>query len=77
MRFIRKDMHEHSPELPQTLSKPGRQRCYQCNGHFGLIRRRFGMKQFCSTRCVQVYKINTERTIHRIKVWMDFLARKQ
>lgn len=61
--------------MPQTLSKPGMQRCYQCNGRFGLIRRRFGMKQFCSMRCVQIYKINAERA--RIKVWMDFVARKQ
>jgi hypothetical protein len=76
MRIMRKVTQEPCPELPQTLSKPGMQRCYQCNGRFGLIRRRFGMKQFCSTRCVQVYKINTERTIHRIKAWMDFLARK-
>ena len=33
------------------------------------------MKQFCSMRCVQIYKINAERA--RIKVWMDFVARKQ
>jgi hypothetical protein len=72
---MQKDMGEHSPH--QTLSKPGMQRYYQCKGRFGLIRRRFGMKQFCSTRCVQIYKINTERTIRRIKAWMDFLARKQ
>src|ERR1700692_3873991 len=55
-------------QLTATPGKTHTKRCYQCNGRFGLIRRRFAMKQFCSTRCVDEYK-TTERTIRRIKVW--------
>jgi hypothetical protein len=34
------------------------ERCYQCNGPFGLIRHRFALKQFCSSRV----SINTGKT---------------
>jgi hypothetical protein len=71
------DMQERSPELPQTLRKPGMQRCYQCNGRFGLIRRRFALKQFCSKRCLDEYQSGTEHKVSRIKEWTDFLARKR
>jgi len=69
-------MQEPSPELPTKLGKIRTNRCYECHGHFGLIRRKFAMKQFCSIRCVDAYKTNTERTNHRMKMWADFLAGK-
>jgi hypothetical protein len=52
-------------------------RCYQCHGHFGLVRRRFALKQFCSKACVEKYKADTEQTISRIKRWAEFLSRKR
>ena len=51
-------------------------RCFQCNGRFGLIRYRHGLKHFCSKRCVNTYKSDTERKISRIKEWTGFLAQK-
>ena len=69
-------MQVPSPELPTKLGKTRTTRCYECHGHFGLIRRKFAMKQFCSRRCVDAYKTNTKQTIHRMKVWADFLAGK-
>jgi len=50
--------------------------CFQCNGRFGLIRYRHGLKHFCSKRCVNTYKSDTERKISRIKEWTVFLAQK-
>jgi hypothetical protein len=50
-------------------------RCYQCKGHFGLIRHRFGLKQFCSTRCLTAHKAEIERTKTRLKEWAHFLSR--
>lgn len=48
-----------------------RKRCYFCNGRFGLIRYRYGIRQFCSNtqgrRCKsrfiaeQVYNLQTQR----------------
>jgi hypothetical protein len=37
-------------------------RCYQCNGRCGLVRHRLGLKQFCSTRCLDRYRADIERT---------------
>ena len=51
-------------------------RCFQCNGRFGLIRYRHGLKHFCSKKCLNRYKSDTERKISRIKEWTDFLAQK-
>ena len=51
-------------------------RCFQCNGRFGLIRYSHALKQFCSKRCVNKYKADTERKNSRIKEWRDFLAKK-
>jgi hypothetical protein len=30
--------------------------CYQCKGHFGLVRHKFASQQFCSKRCLDQYK---------------------
>jgi hypothetical protein len=51
-------------------------RCNQCNGRFGLIRHRLGLKQFCSTRCLGRYTTEIERTTTRIKEWAHFLSGK-
>jgi len=48
-------------------------RCYQCKGHFGLIRRTFAQKQFCSNRCLENYQADTRREISRMKEWKNFL----
>jgi hypothetical protein len=51
-------------------------RCCQCQRPFGLVRQKFGFKQFCSKRCVQRYQADTERRMSRLKGWTDFLSRK-
>ena len=53
-----------------------RKRCHQCNGHFGLVRRRSGLKQFCSKACLENYRHDAERKIARIKNWIEFLDQK-
>ena len=52
-------------------------RCQQCSNQFGLIRYRFALKQFCSKRCVEHYKSETERHLMRVREWTNFLARKK
>ena len=62
--------------VPSSRTKGRTSRCHQCSGRFGLIRHRLGLKQFCSTRCLERYKIDIERTTTRIKEWAHFLSRK-
>ena len=42
-------------------------RCYQCDERFGLIRHRFGLKQFCSKRCLLEFRAHNDRKNHPIK----------
>jgi hypothetical protein len=51
-------------------------RCHQCNGSFGLVRHRLGLKQFCSIRCQAQHNADVERTTTRIKEWAHFLSQK-
>jgi hypothetical protein len=64
------------PAMPSAPKKDRTRRCYQCNGSFGLVRHRIGLKQFCSIRCLDQYKADIERTATRIKEWAHFLSRK-
>ena len=48
-----------------------------CNGRFGLVRHRFGWKQFCCKACLDSYLSDTMREAHRSRHWLDFLARKE
>jgi hypothetical protein len=67
---------QSDPATPSVLKKSRTNRCYQCNGRFGLVRHRLGLRQFCSTRCLGQYRTDTERTATRLKEWADFLYRK-
>jgi hypothetical protein len=69
------DIEKLPPAIPSAPIKSRTSRCYKCNGHFGLVRRRLGLKQFCSTRCLNQYKTDIEPTA-RIKEWTHFLYRK-
>jgi hypothetical protein len=51
-------------------------RCCQCNGRFGLVRYRAAQKSFCSKKCRDKFRADTERKISRIKKWTEFLAEK-
>jgi hypothetical protein len=62
--------------MPSALTKGRMSRCYQCNGRFGLVRRQLGLKQFCSTRCLNQYKADIQRAETRIKEWTHYLSRK-
>jgi hypothetical protein len=61
------EMQERFSELPPTLRKAGMKRCHQCNGHFGLIRHKLALNHFCSRRCLNKYKTDTDRKMARIK----------
>src|SRR3977135_4188479 len=50
-----------------AIRERGTRRCYRCNGLFGLIRHRFGLRQFCSTSCLIKYRAEIEQTTTRIK----------
>ena len=65
-----------SDALPSARTKSRTNRCYQCNGRFGLIRCRLALKQFCSERCLNKYKTNMEIKMSRIKKWAEFLTRR-
>jgi hypothetical protein len=47
-----------------------------CNGRFGLVRHRFGWKQFCCKACLDSYLIDTMGEAHRSRRWLEFVARK-
>jgi hypothetical protein len=70
------DMEGLPPAKPFAPIKSRTSRCYQCNGHFGLVRRWLGLKQFCSTRCLNRYKADIYHTTTRVKEWALFLYRK-
>jgi hypothetical protein len=70
-------MQENLPELPRQSGPTSVKRCHQCNGRFGLIRRRFAFKQFCSKECVDKYKADSEHKTSRFKRWTDFLGPRQ
>jgi len=70
------EMQDHYPGQPPPFRTADRKRCYQCHGRFGLIRRKFALKQFCSNQCVDKYKNDAEHKGSRIKAWADFLSRK-
>jgi len=70
-------MAESFSELPQHSGPVSVKRCHQCNGRFGLIRRRFAFKQFCSKECVEKYKADTDHKTSRFKRWTDFLGPRQ
>jgi hypothetical protein len=65
-----------SPTKTPAPSRRGPRRCSQCNGRFGLVRQRLGLRQFCSIRCLDQYKVDIDRTTTRIKEWAHFLSRK-
>jgi hypothetical protein len=67
---------EQDPGLPSKTQYVDVARCYQCHGHFGLVRSKFALKQFCSKACVENYKTDTERKISLIKEWRDYYAQK-
>jgi len=50
-------------------------RCHTCQGTFGLIRHRYGLKQFCRKKCLQKYKVGIERELCRRRGWIYSLAR--
>jgi hypothetical protein len=60
-----------------TSKSVGKRRCDMCNGRFGLVRYRFGWKQFCCKACLDSYLSDAVREAHRSRHWLDFLARKE
>jgi hypothetical protein len=67
-----------SMSSPVSASKRiGKRRCDMCNGRFGLVRHRFGWKQFCCKACLDNYLSRTTHEADRSRSWLEFLARKE
>ena len=58
-------------DVLSSLRQTGNRRCDMCNGRFGLVRHRFGWKQFCCKACLDNY---LSRTTHEA-VSLQELAR--
>jgi hypothetical protein len=64
--------------VPGYASKKiAKRQCDMCNGRFGLVRQRFGYKQFCCKACLDDYRSCVLRGAHRSRRWLEFLARKE
>jgi hypothetical protein len=50
-------------------------RCAHCGGKFGLVRQRWFNLQFCSRRCLDLYRDKLQQDRDRITRWFSFLAR--
>jgi hypothetical protein len=71
-----KEMQKASPETTGRRPALAPNRCYQCHGRFGLIRHRYARRQFCTKDCVERFRIDSDREVHRLKKWAEFLTRK-
>ena len=50
-------------------------RCHHCGGKFGLVRRSYALKQFCSSKCVDRHLKELEgKVIAARKLWLAYLA---
>src|SRR5262249_62311773 len=49
-----------------------KRRCDMCKGRFGLVRHRFGWKQFCCKACLDKYLSDTTREAQRSKHWLEY-----
>ena len=54
-----------------------RQRCGQCGGPFGLIRRRRAGRQFCSAQCVESYADGVRKAVEARARWYEFLYQRR
>ena len=70
------EMQRSLPEFPPARRNGGMQRCFRCNGRFGLVRYRLALKAFCSKRCLNNTNADSDQRISRIKEWADFLVQK-
>lgn len=71
-------MGRQQAPIPASASKRiGKRRCDMCNGRFGLVRHRFGWKQFCCKACLDNYLSRTTHEADRSRSWLEFLARKE
>jgi len=50
-------------------------RCHHCERKFGLVRRSYALKQFCSSKCVdQHLKELEDKVVAARKIWLAYLA---
>jgi hypothetical protein len=71
-----KEMQKASSETPGQRAALVPNRCYQCHGRFGLIRHRYALRHFCTKECVERFRNDSDREVHRFKKWAEFLTRK-
>jgi hypothetical protein len=49
-------------------------RCHTCKRNFGLVRHRYGLKQFCRKKCLEKYKDGLGRELCGRRGWFHLLA---
>jgi hypothetical protein len=69
-----KEMQKASSETPGRRPALTPNRCYQCQGRFGLIRHRYALKQFCTKECLEQFRNQGDHEAHRLKRWVEFLT---
>ena len=80
MRFqthVGSDGPDRPCPLQSLRQEIGKRRCDMCNGRFGLVRHRFGWKQFCCKACLDNYLSGTTHEADRSRSWLELLARKE
>jgi hypothetical protein len=48
-------------------------RCAHCNGNFGMMRQKYGVYQFCSKKCKELYLALREERLRAFK-WRSWLS---
>jgi hypothetical protein len=54
-------------KMTWEVARPRKVRCEVCKGAFGLSRRRFEQKQFCSKQCLERYMAERTSRVSRFK----------
>jgi hypothetical protein len=63
-------------KMSWEVTRPHKVRCEVCKGAFGLTRRRFEQKQFCSKHCLEWYLAERTHRVSSLKQSGD-LSQKQ
>jgi hypothetical protein len=63
-------------KMTWEVTRPHKVRCEVCKGAFGLTRRWFEQKQFCSKQCLEWYMAERTSRLSRFKQSLD-VSQKQ
>jgi hypothetical protein len=63
-------------KMTWEVTRPHKVRCEVCQGAFGLTRRRFEQKQFCSKQCLEWYLAVRAHRVSSFKQSIDLSRRR-